>query len=96
MSDDNDTNKISFRNLTHVAMELGENNNDEEMQDTIKQVDGNGSGEVNVDAYESYRIIKKKGNFLLEDLSSNFVGAAASPSTSLSAAAVAAASACSS
>jgi hypothetical protein len=39
-------------------MELGENNDGGEMQDMIHQVDGDGSGEINVD--ESYRIMKKK------------------------------------
>ena len=43
-------------------MELGENNDGGEMQDMIHQVDGDGSGEINVD--ESYRIMKMKGKFL--------------------------------
>merc|ERR1712028_126411 len=64
--DDDNTSKISFRNLARVAEELGENIDDEEMQDMINQADGD--GEINVD--EFYRIMKKKGNFL-EDLSSD-------------------------
>merc|ERR1712162_66763 len=66
--DDDNTNKISFRNLARVAEELGENIDDEEMQDMINQADRDGDGEINVD--EFYRIMKKKGNFL-EDLSSD-------------------------
>merc|ERR1711924_121222 len=66
--DDDNTNKISFRNLARVAEELGENNNDKELQDMNNQTDRDGDGEINID--EFYRIMKKKGNFL-EDLSSD-------------------------
>merc|ERR1712157_545622 len=48
--------------------ELGENIDDEELQDMINQADRDGDGEINID--EFYRIMKKKGNFL-EDLSSD-------------------------
>merc|ERR1712070_345541 len=65
--DDDNTNKISFRNLARVAEELGENIDDEELQDMINQADRDGDGEINID--EFYRIMKK-GNFL-EDLSSD-------------------------
>merc|ERR1711918_299485 len=60
--DDDNTNKISFRNLARVAGELGENIDDEELQDMINQADRDGDGEINID--EFYRIMKKKGNFL--------------------------------
>ena len=66
--DDDNTNKISFRNLARVAEELGESIDDEELQDMINQADRDGDGEINID--EFYRIMKKKGNFL-EDLSSD-------------------------
>merc|ERR1711937_597390 len=59
--DDDNTNKISFRNLARVAEELGENIDDEELQDMINQADRDGDGEINLD--EFYRIMKKKGNF---------------------------------
>merc|ERR1712139_485178 len=42
--DDDNTNKISFRNLARVAEELGENIDDEEMQDMINQADRDGDG----------------------------------------------------
>merc|ERR1712238_575254 len=51
--DDDNTNKISFRNLARVA---------EELQEMINQADRDGDGEINLD--EFYRIMKKKGNFL--------------------------------
>merc|ERR1711990_872643 len=59
--DDDNTNKISFRNLARVAEELGENIDDEEKQDMINQAVRDGDGEINID--EFYRIMKKKGNF---------------------------------
>merc|ERR1711981_191886 len=53
---DDNTNKISFRNLARVAEELGENIDDEELQDMINQADRDGDGEINLD--EFYRIMK--------------------------------------
>merc|ERR1712220_25100 len=53
--DDDNTNKISFRNLARVAEELGENIDDEELQDMINQADRDGDGEINID--EFYRIM---------------------------------------
>merc|ERR1711934_645126 len=47
--DDDNTNKISFRNLARVAEELGENIDDEELQDMINQADRDGDGEINLD-----------------------------------------------
>merc|ERR1712007_195990 len=44
--DDDNTNKISFRNLARVAEELGENIDDEELQDMINQADRDGDGEI--------------------------------------------------
>jgi len=66
--DDDNTGKISLRNLRRVAQELGENIDEEELQDMINQADrdGDGDGEINID--EFYRIMKKNRNFL-EDLS---------------------------
>merc|ERR1712172_262385 len=43
--DDDNTNKISFRNLARVAEELGENIDEEELQDMINQADRDGDGE---------------------------------------------------
>merc|ERR1712178_215902 len=64
--DADNSGKISLRNLRRVAQELGENIDEEELQDMINQADRD--GEINID--EFYRIMKKKGNFL-EDLSSD-------------------------
>merc|ERR1712167_131452 len=48
---DDNTNKISFRNLARVAEELGENIDDEELQDMINQADRDGDGEINIDEF---------------------------------------------
>ena len=45
------TSRISFRNLARVAEELGENIEDEELQDMISQADKDGDGEINLDEF---------------------------------------------
>ena len=55
--DDDETGKISFKNLKRVAKELGENLTDEEIQEMIDEADRDGDGEVNED--EFLRIMKK-------------------------------------
>merc|ERR1712226_355150 len=54
---DDDTGKISFKNLKRVCQEIGENINDEEMQEMIEEADRNGDGQV--DLQEFLRIMKK-------------------------------------
>ncbi|VDP89645.1 unnamed protein product, partial [Echinostoma caproni] len=55
--DDDETGKISFKNLKRVAKELGENLTDEELQEMIEEADRDGDGEVN--EQEFLRIMKK-------------------------------------
>lgn len=55
--DDDETGKISFKNLKRVSMELGEKMTDEELQEMIDEADRDGDGEVNQD--EFLRIMKK-------------------------------------
>lgn len=55
--DDDETGKISFRNLKRVAAELGESITDEELQEMIDEADMDGDGEINQD--EFLRIMKK-------------------------------------
>ena len=61
LSDDDETGKISFRNLKRVAKELGENMSDEEIQEMIDEADRDGDGEINMD--EFMRIMKKTNLF---------------------------------
>lgn len=53
--DDDDTGKISFRNLKRIAQELGEPLNDEELQEMIEEADRDGDGLINPD--EFYRLV---------------------------------------
>ena len=55
--DDDETGKISFRNLKRVAKELGENMTDEELAEMIEEADRDGDGEINEE--EFLRIMKK-------------------------------------
>eukprot|EP00916_Digyalum_oweni_P009466 GHVL01015981.1.p1 GENE.GHVL01015981.1~~GHVL01015981.1.p1 ORF type:complete len:173 (+),score=46.31 GHVL01015981.1:56-574(+) len=59
--DDDETGKISFKNLKRVAKELGENMTDEELQEMIDEADRDGDGEVNEE--EFMRIMKKTNLF---------------------------------
>lgn len=55
--DDDDTGKISFKNLKRVSKELGENLTDEELQEMIDEADRDGDGEIN--EQEFLKIMKK-------------------------------------
>ncbi|CCW71655.1 unnamed protein product [Phytomonas sp. Hart1] len=57
MFDDDETGKITFKNLKRVAMELGENMTDTELQEMIDEADRNGDGEIDED--EFLRLMKK-------------------------------------
>ena len=59
--DDDETGKISFKNLKRVAKELGENMTDEELQEMINKADLDGDGEVNEE--EFMRIMTYKHSF---------------------------------
>ncbi|XP_026478874.1 caltractin-like [Ctenocephalides felis] len=55
--DDEDTGKISFKNLKRVSQELGETLTDEELQEMIDEADLDGDGLINQE--EFLRIMKK-------------------------------------
>ena len=59
--DDDDTGKISFKNLKRVAKELGENMTDEEIQEMIEEADRDGDNEIGEE--EFMRIMKKTNLF---------------------------------
>ncbi|NXB54976.1 CETN3 protein, partial [Leucopsar rothschildi] len=46
--DDDDSGKISLRNLRRVARELGENMSDEELRAMIEEFDKDGDGEIQI------------------------------------------------
>jgi centrin-2/centrin-1 len=55
--DDDETGKITLKNLRRVAKEIGENMTDEELQEMIEEADRDGDGEIDQD--EFLRIMKK-------------------------------------
>ena len=61
--DEDDTCRISFKNLKRVAKELGENMTDDEIQEMIDEADRDGDGEINEE--EFVRIMKKTKDVLL-------------------------------
>ncbi|CEG49057.1 caltractin [Plasmopara halstedii] len=65
--DDDNTGKISFRNLKRVCTELGETLTDEEMHEMIDEADRDGDGLINEE--EFFRVMKKRSGNPLDDLS---------------------------
>ena len=59
--DEDESGRISFKNLKRVAKELGENMSDDEIQEMIDEADRNGEGEINEDDF--VRIMKKTNLF---------------------------------
>ena len=59
--DDDETGKISFKNLKRVAKELGENMTDDEIQEMIEEADRDNDGEIGEE--EFIRIMKKTNLF---------------------------------
>ncbi len=59
--DDDETGKISLKNLRRVAKELGETMTDEELQEMIDEADRDGDGEISEE--EFIRIMKKTNLF---------------------------------
>ena len=59
--DDDDTGKISFRNLKRVAKELGENMTDDEINEMIEEADRDGDNEISEE--EFMRIMRKTNLF---------------------------------
>ena len=56
-SDDDETGRISFKNLKRVAKELEETMTDEELQEMVDETDRDGDNEINEE--EFLRIMKK-------------------------------------
>ena len=58
---DDDSDKISLRHLKRVAKELGENMNDEELQEMIDEADRDGDGEISEEDF--IRVMSKTNIF---------------------------------
>ena len=59
--DEDETGKITFKNLKRVAKELGENMSDDEIQEMIDEADRSGNGEISEEDF--VRIMKKTNLF---------------------------------
>merc|ERR1712162_79213 len=49
--DDDETGRITFKNLKRVAKELGENMTDEELMEMVDEADRDGDGEINEEEF---------------------------------------------
>ncbi|CAE7939334.1 unnamed protein product [Symbiodinium sp. KB8] len=67
--DEDETGKISFRNLKRIAQELGESLTDEELQEMIEEADRDGDGLISPE--EFYRVMRKRGGNPLDDWDSD-------------------------
>mmetsp|Transcript_22970 Transcript_22970/g.58603 ORF Transcript_22970/g.58603 Transcript_22970/m.58603 type:complete len:208 (-) Transcript_22970:83-706(-) len=67
--DEDESGKISFRNLRKIAQELGESLTDEELQEMIEEADRDGDGLINNE--EFYRVMRKRGGNPLDDWDSD-------------------------
>lgn len=67
--DEDNTGKISFRNLKRIVHELGETLTDEELQEMIEEADRDGDGLICPDDF--YRVMRKRGSNPLDDWDSD-------------------------
>lgn len=67
--DEDETGKISFRNLKRISQELGESLTDEELNEMIEEADRDGDGLINPE--EFYRVMRKRGGNPLDDWDSD-------------------------
>jgi centrin-1 len=67
--DEDETGKISFRNLRNISKELGETLTDDELQEMIEEADRDGDGLINPE--EFYRVMRKRGGNPLDDWDSD-------------------------
>lgn len=67
--DDENTGKITFRNLKRVAAELGEALTEAELNEMMEEADRDGDGIINPD--EFYRVMRRRGDDPLDDFASD-------------------------
>ena len=56
--DEDNTGRISFKNLKKISQEIGENLNDDELHDMIAEADRTGDGLITFEDF--FRVMKKK------------------------------------
>ena len=56
--DEDNSGKVSFRNLKRISQEIGETLTDEELQEMIDEADRGGDGLISQD--EFYRVMRKR------------------------------------
>ena len=65
--DEDNRGVITFKALKRVAQELGENINDEELQEMLDEADRDGDGALCFDDF--YRVMRRRGEVTLSDFS---------------------------
>ena len=58
--DEDNSGKISFKNLRKIALEVGENLTDEEIKDMLSEADRSTHQEGLIDFEDFYKVMKKK------------------------------------
>merc|ERR1719403_179587 len=67
--DEENTGFITFKNLKRVVQELGEDLEDEEIQEMIDEADKDADGQVSMD--EFWRVMKKRSGNAIDEISSD-------------------------
>ena len=67
--DEDNTGKISFKNLKKIAGDVGEGLNDDELKEMIKEADRTGDGLIGFEDF--YRVMKKRNDDPLGEFDSD-------------------------
>mmetsp|Transcript_40200 Transcript_40200/g.29647 ORF Transcript_40200/g.29647 Transcript_40200/m.29647 type:complete len:92 (-) Transcript_40200:26-301(-) len=67
--DEDNTGRISFKNLKKISQEIGENLNDDELHEMIAEADRSGDGLITFEDF--FRVMKKKNDDPLGEFDSD-------------------------